>query len=272
MGKIKKITALGKEISISPIDEKEYFCLNDMIKGDESDRLIKKWLRNRSTLDFLSEWEKIHNHGFNWVEFDPIRNESGNKDFTISVKLWIEKTAGKGIKARIGRYGGTWAHIDIAFHFAMWLSPAFHLAIIKDYQRLKNDEAEKAPWNAKRLLAKANHFLHTDAIRDFIIPMSGKPEHLEYASEVDLINMAVFGLTARQWEKANPELAAKGENMRDHADIHQLSVLANMESLNSMLISKEWTLEARKMEIFREAERQLQSMYKRLINKPEYLN
>jgi hypothetical protein len=270
MAKLKKVTALGKEVNLSPINDQDYFSLNDMIKGDDGERLIRNWLRNKKTIEFLGEWEILNNPNFNCTEFDTIKNESGNQDFSLSIKLWIDKTNAIGIKSRSGRYGGTWAHIDIAFHFAMWYSPKFHLAIIKDYQRLKREEVEKGPWNAKRLLAKVNYRLHTDAIKDFIIPYSEKPDFVEYATEADLINMAVFGMTAAEWEKKNPELAKQG-NQRDFADVCQLSVLANMEAYNSMLISSDLTPEVRQMMIFKESKRQLQSLYKAEIEKRSYL-
>jgi hypothetical protein len=241
-----------------------------MIKGEDGDRLIRDWLSNKKTIEFLGEWEKLHNENFNCTFLDPIKKEAGKANFNFSVKQWTSQTNAIGLIARTGRYGGTWAHIDIAFHFAMWYSPKFHLAIIKDYQRLKKEEVEKGPLNAKRLLAKVNYRLQTDAIKDFIIPFSEKPEFVEYATEADLINMAVFGMTAAQWEKKNPELVKQG-NQRDFADVCQISVLANMEAYNSMLISSDLTQEVRQMMIFKEAKRQLQSLYKAEIEKRSYL-
>lgn len=262
---------MGKDISIASIENQDYFSLTDMVRDQEGDRLIKNWLGNKKTIEFLAEWESLHNKDFNWVLLDPIKKVAGKPNFNISTKSWIEQTKSIGLQARSGRYGGTYAHADIAFHFAMWVSPQFSLAVIKDYQRLKKQEVEKGPWNAKRLLAKVNFRLQTDAIKDFIIPFSSTPEVWIYASESDLINLTVFGKTAAQWEKENPELAKTG-NMRDHADLCQLSVLANMESFNSMLVARELPREEREKQLYRESHRQLQSMYKAELNKKSYLN
>lgn len=245
MSPIKKFTAEETPISVLllPNDE-DYISLTDMAKYRDNDpfAVIGHWMRNRATIEYLGVWEMIHNPNFNPTEFGRFREESGFNAFTMSPKKWIESTNAKGIISKSGRYGGTFAHKDIAFNFGMWLSPTFQLYIVKEYQQLKANENNPLAlqWNVKRILSKTNYQLHTDAIKSNIIPQlstSKLKESLVYATEADMLNIILFGCTARDWEVANPELATKF-NMRDTASINQLVVLSNMESYNAELIKQ----------------------------------
>jgi len=215
-----------------------------MAKGFEGgSKLIEKWISNKSTIDFLGVWESMSNPNFNSPEFGGIRMETGSNNFYISISTFIKRTNAIGLTAKAGRYGGTFAHKDIAYHFGMWLSPEFNLLVIKELQRLK--EVESNPlleqWNVKRILAKTNYTLHTDAIKAFIIPkvgLSAYKRNLTYATEADMLNIILFGCTAKDWEEANPEYAKKGMNVRDTASINQLIVLSNLEAMNSELIKQ----------------------------------
>ncbi len=205
--------------------------------------IIKNWIRNRTTLEFLGTWESIYNPNFKVVEFDHFRKEAGLNTFTMSVKDWVEKTSAIGIISKAGRYGGTYAHKDIAFEFGAAISPVFKLYLIKEFQRLK--EAENNPltleWDVKRILSKTNYTLHTDAIRDVIIPklsIAEAKKGIAYATEADLLNIALFGCRAKDWEESNPTLALQGKNIRDTASINQLVVLSNMEVLNAEMIKQ----------------------------------
>ena len=224
---------------ISSIGKEDYISLTDIAKyrSDEPNDVVKNWLRSKSTIEFLGLWEQMNNPNFKPVEFDGFRNEAGANAFTMSPQKWINATNAIGIISKSGRYGGTFAHKDIAFEFASWISPEFKLYIIKDYQRLKEDEAYRLSldWNVKRLISKANYKIHTEAIKENLIPpdISKSRQGFIYASEADVLNVALFGQTAAEWRKANPE--AKG-NMRDYATIEQLLVLANLESANAMFI------------------------------------
>lgn len=202
--------------------------------------MIKNWLRTRSTLEFLGTWEIPYNPDFKVVEFDYFKGEAGLHTFTLSAKEWIEKTNALGMYVQAGRYGGTYAHKDIAFEFGSAISPVFKLYLLKAYQRLKEDEniRLKLEWNAKRFLSKSNYLIHTDAIKNYVLPQSSYPkssEWLAYADEADLLNVALFGYTAKEWRDANPELA-KGNNIRDFASIAELTVLSNLETHNAELI------------------------------------
>lgn len=201
------------------------------------DAIIIKWLSLKSTIEYLGEWETLYNPDFNYTEFGTIKNASGSNNFVLSVKNWIERTGAIGLSATAGRYGGTYGHKDIAFHFGMWISPRFQLLLIKEYQRLKADENDrlKLKWNLQRTLAKVNYHIHTDAIKENLIPKQLTKNQITfvYAHEADLLNMALFGVTAKQWRDANPE--AEG-NIRDTATIEQLVVLSNLESINAVLI------------------------------------
>ncbi|MBT4758393.1 MAG: KilA-N domain-containing protein [Opitutae bacterium] len=242
----KKNTSIevqGTLVKIQAVGSDDYICLTDIAKSknpQHPDDLIRNWLRNRNSLELLGIWEHLHNPEFNPVEFDGIRKQSGLNSFTLTPKQWIKKTAAIGLQSKAGRYGGTFAHKDIAFEFASWVSVEFKLYLIKDFQRLKDDENDRLQmeWNVQRTLSKINYRIHTDAIRETLIPntitkaQSGKL----YASEADRLNVALFGQTAKEWRTANPD--AKG-NIRDHAPIEQLVVLTNLESLNSVFIRQE---------------------------------
>ena len=226
---MKKITVTNIDISISVRpDNNDYICLTDMAHFKDRERtnyIIQNWMRLRSTIDFLGLWEKLNNPNFKGIEFDAFKMESGTNSFTLTPKQWIEKTKAIGIISKPGRYGGTFAHKDIAFEFGTWLSPEFKLYLIKEYQRLK--EAESHPllseWNVKRILSKVNYSIHTDAIKDFIIPkVEDFNQKLVYADEADLLNLALWGCTARQWREANPQYADKNINIRDVASINEL--------------------------------------------------
>ena len=226
---------------ISAIGQDDYISLTDIARyrSDEPKDVIKNWLRSKATIEFLGLWEELNNPNFKGVEFDSFRNEAGANTFTLSPQKWIDATNAIGIISRSGRYGGTYAHKDIAFEFASWVSPEFKLYIIKDYQRLKSDEAHRLTldWNVKRLLSKANYKLHTEAIKQNLIPpeITADKQDFIYANEADVLNVALFGMTAAQWRKDNPELSG---NMRDHATIEQLLVLANLENANAMYIEE----------------------------------
>ena len=233
-----KILVNDTEITILEIDEKDYISITDMVKGIENGlALIEKWLRNKNTIEFLGIWEEMYNPSFNSPEFEGIKNAAGLNRFILSVKQWIEKTNAIGIIAKAGRYGGTYAHKDLAFEFASWVSPQFKLYLLREFQRLKEEEQKQLGWSAKRELSKINYHIHTDAIKQNLIPAELSPQQTSiiYANEADVLNVALFGITAKQWSEANPDL--KG-NIRDYASINQLICLANMENLNAVFINK----------------------------------
>ena len=238
-----KLKVQDVEISLATIDNQDYISLTDMAKGKNDEAraadIIKNWIRNRSTLEFLGTWEILYNPNFKVVEFDHFKKEAGLPTFTISVSNWVESTNAIGILSRKGKYGGTYAHKDIAFEFGAAISPVFKLYLIKEYQRLKELESNQynLEWNVKRILSKANYHIHTDAVKNYILPtLSDLKEAFVYADEADLLNLAMFGCTAKQWKVANPERALKGENIRDIASINELAILSNIESLNASLI------------------------------------
>jgi hypothetical protein len=237
MNKKSSIDVLGNQITVLTESDHDFISLTDMLRSKDGDFFISDWLRNRNTIEFLGIWERVHNPGFNYGEFALIRNQAGLNSYKISVKEWVEKTGAIGLRATAGRYGGTYAHKDIAFEFGMWISPEFKIYLIKEFQRLKDEENDrlKLGWNLQRTLAKINYRIHTDAIRDILIPPTLSKKHtvLKYASEADLLNVAIFGKTAREWRDENPK--AEG-NIRDQASIEQLVVLTNLESMNSVLI------------------------------------
>ena len=235
---MSKINVEGSEISIIAIDDKDYISLTDMVRNIENGlALIEKWLRNKNTIEFLGIWEEMYNPDFNSLEFGGIKNEAGLNRFVLSVKQWVEKTNSIGIVAKAGRYGGTYAHKDIAFEFASWVSPYFKLYLIKEFERLKEEEQKKLGWDIKRNLAKINYRIHTDAIKNNLIPEKLPKEKINfiYANEADILNMALFGMTAKDWRDENPNL--KG-NIRDYADISQLVCLSNLENLNAVFINE----------------------------------
>ena len=238
-----KLKVQDVEISLATIDNQDYISLTDMAKGKNDEAraadIIKNWIRNRSTLEFLGTWEILYNPNFKVVEFDHFKKEAGLPTFTISVSNWVESTNAIGILSRKGKYGGTYAHKDIAFEFGAAISPVFKLYLIKEYQRLKELESNQynLEWNVKRILSKANYHIHTDAVKNYILPtLSDLKDTFVYADEADLLNLAMFGCTAKQWKTANPERALKGENIRDIASINELAILSNIESLNASLI------------------------------------
>ena len=240
MSKPKKSTieVQGTSISILSGPDGDYISLTDMVRNfDGGGALIEQWLKNKDTVLFLGVWERINNPDFNSLEFEGIKNEAGRNSFFLSAKKLIALTGAKGLIASAGRYGGTYAHRDIAFEFGSWLSPEFKLYLIKEFQRLKDEENDrlKLGWSLQRTLSKINYRIHTDAIRETLIPPAiTKPQaSLVYANEADLLNVALFGQTAKQWRDANPD--AEG-NIRDHAPLEQLVVLTNLESLNAVLI------------------------------------
>jgi hypothetical protein len=240
MSKTKRshIEVQGATIGILSQSGGDYISLTDMVRNfDGAGALIEQWLKNKDTVLFLGVWERINNPGFNSLEFEGIRNEAGRNSFFLSVKKWIDLTGATGLIASAGRYGGTYAHKDIAFEFGSWLSPEFKLYLIKEFQRLKDEENDRLQlgWNLQRILAKINYRIHTDAIRDTLIPPTVTKAQVGaiYASEADLLNVALFGQTAKQWRDARPD--AEG-NVRDHASLEQLVVLTNLESLNAVFI------------------------------------
>jgi hypothetical protein len=235
--KSRSIVVQGTSVAVAGHGDAEYISLTDMLRAKEGEFFISDWLRNRNTVEFLGIWERVHNPAFNYGEFTTIRSQAGLNAYRISVKDWVEKTGAVGLRASTGRYGGTYAHPDIAFEFAMWISPEFKVYLVQEFRRLKNQEAsrESREWSFQRTLAKVNYRIHTDAIREHLIPpeLSNAQISFVYASEADLLNVALFGRTAAEWRKQNPKLPG---NMRDHATLEQLVVLSNLESLNSVLI------------------------------------
>ncbi len=231
-----KIKVENTEITVIQQNEDDYISLTDMARSNMQEHIIFRWLSLKSTIEYLGEWELLYNPNFNCTEFGTIKNMAGSNNFVLSVKTWIERTNAVGIISKAGRYGGTYAHRDIAYHFGMWISPRFHLLLIKEYQRLKAEEQKQLGWSARRELAKINYHIHTDAIKQNLIPPELTPQQKSfvYADEADMLNVAMFGMTAREWRDINPDL--KG-NIRDYATINQLICLSNMENLNSVFIN-----------------------------------
>jgi hypothetical protein len=235
---VAKINVKGTDITIISFEEKDYISLTDMVRNIENGlALIEKWLRNKNTIEFIGIWEEMYNPHFNSPEFEGIKNSAGLNRFILSVKQWIEKTNSIGIIAKAGRYGGTYAHKDIAFEFASWVSPQFKLYLLKEFQRLKEEEQKALGWTAKRELAKINYHIHTDAIKQNLIPQKLTPQQISYvyANEADVLNVALFGMTAKEWRDKNPDL--KG-NIRDYTAINELICLSNMENLNAVFINE----------------------------------
>jgi hypothetical protein len=235
---MKKMNVQGFDIVVISKEENDYISLTDMLRAKDGDFFISDWLRNRNTLEFLGIWEKINNPSFNYGEFAIIKSQAGLNSYKISVKEWVKKTGAIGLRATAGRYGGTYAHKDIAFEFGTWISPEFKLYLIKEFQRLKIEENERLAlgWDAKRMLTKINYKIHTDAIKEKIIlpqKLSDKETSIIYASEADVLNKALFGMTAKEWRYAHPKMPG---NIRDHADVTQLVCLANLENLNAEFI------------------------------------
>lgn len=257
--KTSLITVQNTPVTIINVDQGDFISLTDMAKartdaGRAAD-VIKNWLRSRSTLEFLGTWELLYNPDFKVVEFDHLKSEAGLHTFTLSAKEWIQTTGAIGLYVQSGRYGGTYAHKDIAFEFGSAISPVFKLYLLKEYQRLKDGENDrlKLEWDAKRFLSKSNYLIHTDAVKNYVLPQSSytkNTEWLAYADEADLLNVVLFGCTAREWRDANPELAKKS-NIRDYAPIAELTVLSNLETHNAELI-KSGMGKAERFEVLRQ--------------------
>ena len=236
-----KINVKDNEITIIAVEDRDYISLTDMANAKESESraadIIKNWLRGRYTLEFLGTWEQINNPKFKVVEFDHFKIQAGLPSFVLSVSEWIEKTNAIGITSKAGRYGGTYAHKDIAFEFGMWISPKFKLLLIKEFERLKAEEQKQIGWNAKRELSKINYRIHTDAIKNNLVPkeLTKNQINFVYAEEADVLNMALFGMTAKEWRTKNPNLDG---NIRDYATMNELICLANLENLNSVFINE----------------------------------
>ncbi len=264
MKKKQILKVKGIFISMFSKEKDDFLSLTDMVRPFENGlAIIEKWLRNKNTLEFLGVWEQLNNPLFNSLEFEGIRNEAGVNRFSISVKKWIEKTSAIGLSANTGKYGGTYAQIDIAFEFASWLNPVFKLYLIKEFQRLKEHEniQKSLDWNLQRTISKINYRIHTDAIKDNLIPPMVSKEQIAiiYATEADLLSVALFGMTAKEWREQNPD---KQGNVRDHAPIEHLVVLSNLESINALLISKRITQGERLQLLNETARSQLISLYK----------
>ena len=236
-----KLIVRGTEVSIQwNMERDDYISLTDIAKVKDSDNpryIIQNWMRNRNTIEFLGVWESLYNPNFNRVEFDAFRSQAGLNSFVMTPQKWIDATAAIGIVSKAGRYGGTYAHKEIAFEFASWISVEFKLYLVKEFERLKAEEMRRFGWDIKRNLAKINYRIHTDAIKENLIPPELSAKHISvvYASEADVLNMALFGMTAKEWRDSHPEL--KG-NIRDYANVSQLVCLANLENLNAVFISE----------------------------------
>ena len=275
MTKNRTITVQNIPITVSLADIDDYICITDMAAAkSENSRaadVVRNWLRNRSTLEFLSTWEEIYNPDFKVFESEHFKKEAGLMIFTPSVSDWVEKTGAVGLYVRKGRYGGTFAHKDIAFEFASAISPVFKLYLIKEFQRLKEAENDikKIEWDAKRFLTKSNYIIQTDAVKNYLIPSCNYKEDLQwlpYAEEADLLNVALFGFTARAWREANPELAKKS-NVRDYATINELTVLSNLETHNAQMIREGKAKEERFTVLKEIAEYQI-----KILNEAENIN
>ncbi len=258
---MKEIKVKDTAISVKSIEQKDYISLTDMLKAKDGEFFISDWLRNRNTLEFLGIWERIYNPEFNYGEFAIIKSRAGLNSYKISVKEWVAKTNAIGLRASAGRYGGTYAHKDIAFEFGMWISAEFKIYLIREFQRLKEEEQPRLSleWNRERTLGKLNYRIHTDAVKEHILPPTITKEQASfaYASEADLLNVALFGKTAQQWRKENPK--EKG-NMRDYASLEQLIVLSNIESINALLISQKIPQEERLVQLNNVAIAQMKSL------------
>ncbi|MBW2630586.1 MAG: KilA-N domain-containing protein [Deltaproteobacteria bacterium] len=241
MSKTQKIEILDREIALQTRNKEDYICITDIARYKNSDRtddLIRNWLRNRNTIEFLGIWEHLNNPDFKPVEFDGFKKQAGLNSFTLTPKQWIEKTGAIGIFSKAGRYGGTYAHKDIAFEFASWISVEFKLYLIKEFQRLKEEDFKQLGWDIKRNLAKINYRIHTDAIKENLVPPELTPQqiNLVYATEADVLNMALFGMTAKDWRENN---RGKKGNIRDYANVSHLVCLSNLENLNALFINED---------------------------------
>ena len=270
--KKETITAQGTEIAVlARSADDDYLSLSDIAKYKNADypsEVIQNWMRNRSTVEFLGLWERIHNLDFNYLGFEVIDSEAGRNGFVLTPKRWIESVNAIGMTSKQGRYAVTYASKDIAFKFASWISPEFELYIIKDYQRLKSDEQQRQTleWNLQRTLSKINYRIHTDAIKEQIIPkkITRAQAAMVYASEADMLNVALFGMTAAEWRSANPD---KDGNIRDHATLEQLVVLSNVESINALLIRQGLPQNERLMQLNSTAITQMKSLVSASLTK-----
>ena len=257
----RKIWVEGNEISVILDRNQEYISLTDMLKAKDGDFFIADWLRNRNTIEYLGIWESIYNPDFNYGEFATIKSQAGLNSYKLSVKEWVQQTNAIGLKASAGRYGGTYAHPDIAFEFGMWISPQFKIYLVKEFQRLKSDENNrlKLDWNLQRTLSKVNYQIHTDAIKENLIPqeITGQQMAYVYATEADLLNVALFGITAKEWRDNNFD---KSGNIRDYATLEQLVVLSNIESINALLIQQGLSQTERLLQLNKVAITQMRSL------------
>jgi hypothetical protein len=264
MNKGRTLQVNESEITVISHQNIDYICLTDMtLSFREGSGLIGKWISNKNTLEYLGVWEKVNNPNFNYPEFGVIGQEAGTNRFIMSVGQWINRTKAVGMLVKSGRYGGTYAHKDIAFHFAMWLSPEFQIYLVNEFQRLKNEENDrlKLEWNLQRTLAKVNYQIHTDAIKENLIPkeITKQQAGFVYANEADLLNVALFGITAKEWRDTQPDKNSRG-NLRDYATLEQLVVLSNMESINALLIRQGLTQSERLIQLNKVAITQMQSL------------
>lgn len=270
----KKIKVDNLEIVLYSKNEAEYISLTDMARFKDTNRtnyIIQNWMRSRSTIEFIGLWEQLNNQNFKSIEFDAFKNEAGSNTFSLTPQRWIENTNAIGIISKSGRYGGTFAHKDIAFEFATWLSPTFKLYLIKEYQRLKEIETNQynLEWNVKRVLSKVNYTIQTDAVKDYILPESNytkDTEWLAYAEEADILNVALFECTAKQWREANPKLTLEGKNLRDIASINELAILSNLESANADMIREGIEKKERFEKLYKIAQYQ-----KEILDKQDFL-
>ncbi|MBX3006829.1 MAG: KilA-N domain-containing protein [Melioribacteraceae bacterium] len=261
---MKKILVKGFEIQLFAGSSAEFISLTDIAKSrdpERTDYIIQNWLRNRNTIEFIGLWETLHNPNFNSIEFDGFRNQAGLNSFSLTPSKWIERTNSIGIISKSGRYGGTFAHQDIAFEFASWISAEFKIYLLKEFQRLKTEEsdAKSLDWNFQRTLAKVNYKIHTDAIKENLIPTKVSKHQINfiYASEADILNMALFGLTSKDWRDKNPNIEG---NLRDFATLEQLIVLSNLESINAVLINNGLTQSERLIQLNGIAINQMKSL------------
>ena len=263
----KKLRILHKEVRIQQINREDYVCLSDIARYKDEKRVnyvVQNWLRTKFTIEFIGLWEKLSNPNFKDIEFDAFRNKSGSNSFILTPKMWINKTNAIGIISKLGRYGGTYAHKDIAFEFASWISPEFKLYLIKEFQRLKEIEikSKNLDWNLKRNLAKVNYKIHTETIKKFLIPKKIYPEKVIYSTEADILNLALFGITAREWRNKSPK-----SSLRDNATPNQLICLTNLESLNSVFIKQGLNQKERLIRLNDEAIYQMKILEGENINK-----
>ena len=249
-------------INVTKIGGEDYICLTDMARSYGADRVVENWLRNKNTIEFLGVWERLNNDSFNSHEFEGIKNQAGLNRFALSVKEWVASTGATGVIAKAGRYGGTYAHKDIALEFGTWLSPEFRLLVVSEFQRLKAKEQGILEWDSRRYLSRVNYRIHTDSIKNDLLPalrLTGSQQVHAYTDEADLLNKIIFGQTAAEWRSVHSELAKSNKNQRDHATIQQLVILANLENLNAHFISEAKPQAERVQLLVKAAQRQYQS-------------